>query len=163
MAVELKKQESLLAQIHSEMSVGSVVKHREEQLWEAQRIVTQLKRKLRHQPATSSLPIKPVTTTGQTLPEETSSEPQDELRLELALPQPLQEAPPEETEPTATVEPSKEPVDSEILESESPIKACLHVTTIEVGPQEEVTEPAVVSFTMSSIMIILLYYYYLLV
>ena len=34
MAVELKKQESLLAQIHGEMSVGSVAKHREEQLWE---------------------------------------------------------------------------------------------------------------------------------
>ena len=34
MANELKKQESLLAQIHGEMSVGYVVKHREEQLWE---------------------------------------------------------------------------------------------------------------------------------
>lgn len=34
MAIELKKQESLLAQIHSEMSVGTVPKHREEQLWE---------------------------------------------------------------------------------------------------------------------------------
>lgn len=36
MAVELKKQESLLAQIHGEMNVGSVAKHREEQLWEVQ-------------------------------------------------------------------------------------------------------------------------------
>lgn len=34
MEKELKKQESLLAQIHGEMSVGSVAKHREEQLWE---------------------------------------------------------------------------------------------------------------------------------
>lgn len=34
MARELKKQESLLAQIHGEMNVGSVAKHREEQLWE---------------------------------------------------------------------------------------------------------------------------------
>lgn len=73
MAIELEKQESLLAQIHEEMSVGTVAKHREEQLWEvtlllsfssfefsmnflsaqAQRIVTQLKRQLKQSaPAT---------------------------------------------------------------------------------------------------------------
>lgn len=45
--VELSKQESLLAQIHSEMNAGFVSKKREEQLWEVQRIITQLKRKLR--------------------------------------------------------------------------------------------------------------------
>uniref|UniRef100_A0A182NSE6 Rho-GAP domain-containing protein n=1 Tax=Anopheles dirus TaxID=7168 RepID=A0A182NSE6_9DIPT len=45
--VELKKQESLLAQIHAEMNAGFVTKKREEQLWEVQRIITQLKRKLR--------------------------------------------------------------------------------------------------------------------
>ncbi|XP_077286341.1 ral interacting protein isoform X2 [Arctopsyche grandis] len=44
---ELRKQESLLSQIHAEMHAGSVCKKREEQLWEGQRIVTQLKRKLR--------------------------------------------------------------------------------------------------------------------
>ena len=52
-AVELAKQESLLAQIHGEMCSsrgGAVAKHRQEQLWEAQRIVTQLKRQLRLQP-----------------------------------------------------------------------------------------------------------------
>merc|ERR1712071_285200 len=72
MAVELRKQESLLAQIHSEMSFGSVVKHREEQLWEAQHIVTQLKRKLRHQPVTASLPVK-AEKVVQTLPEDAPS------------------------------------------------------------------------------------------
>lgn len=40
---ELKKQESLLSQIHSEMNAGFVSKKREEQLWEVQRIITQLK------------------------------------------------------------------------------------------------------------------------
>lgn len=40
---ELRKQESLLSQIHAEMHAGSVCKKREEQLWEGQRIVTQLK------------------------------------------------------------------------------------------------------------------------
>ncbi|XP_049538172.1 ralA-binding protein 1 isoform X1 [Anopheles darlingi] len=44
---ELGKQESLLAQIHAEMNAGFVTKKREEQLWEVQRIITQLKRKLR--------------------------------------------------------------------------------------------------------------------
>uniref|UniRef100_A0A1A9X219 Rho-GAP domain-containing protein n=1 Tax=Glossina brevipalpis TaxID=37001 RepID=A0A1A9X219_9MUSC len=45
--IELRKQESLLNQIHSEMNAGFVSKKREEQLWEVQRIITQLKRKLR--------------------------------------------------------------------------------------------------------------------
>uniref|UniRef100_A0A8D8TNB9 RalA-binding protein 1 n=1 Tax=Cacopsylla melanoneura TaxID=428564 RepID=A0A8D8TNB9_9HEMI len=44
---ELKKQESLLSQLHAEMNAGFVSKQREEQLWEVQRIITQLKRKLR--------------------------------------------------------------------------------------------------------------------
>uniref|UniRef100_A0A182SUV1 Rho-GAP domain-containing protein n=1 Tax=Anopheles maculatus TaxID=74869 RepID=A0A182SUV1_9DIPT len=46
-SIELRKQESLLAQIHAEMNAGFVTKKREEQLWEVQRIITQLKRKLR--------------------------------------------------------------------------------------------------------------------
>ncbi|XP_017870683.1 PREDICTED: ralA-binding protein 1 [Drosophila arizonae] len=44
---ELRKQDSLLTQIHSEMNAGFITKKREEQLWEVQRIITQLKRKLR--------------------------------------------------------------------------------------------------------------------
>uniref|UniRef100_A0A0V0G7A6 Putative ral-gtpase effector rlip76 n=1 Tax=Triatoma dimidiata TaxID=72491 RepID=A0A0V0G7A6_TRIDM len=46
-AVELAKQESLLSQLHKEMNQGLVSKGREEQLWGVQRIITQLKRKLR--------------------------------------------------------------------------------------------------------------------
>lgn len=42
-ARELKKQDSLLNQIHAEMNAGFVSKKREEQLWEVQRIITQLK------------------------------------------------------------------------------------------------------------------------
>lgn len=41
--LELQKQESLLAQIHSEMNAGFVSTKREEQLWEVQRLITQLK------------------------------------------------------------------------------------------------------------------------
>ncbi|KAI5740283.1 hypothetical protein M8J76_002397 [Diaphorina citri] len=44
---ELKKQDSLLSQLHAEMNAGFVSKQREEQLWEVQRMITQLKRKLR--------------------------------------------------------------------------------------------------------------------
>ena len=44
----MRKQESLLAELHREISSGLVVSRaREEQLWEQQRIVTQLKRNLR--------------------------------------------------------------------------------------------------------------------
>ena len=45
---EMKKQESLLEDLHKEISLGVASKATEEQLWEQQRIVTQLKRKLRH-------------------------------------------------------------------------------------------------------------------
>lgn len=45
---ELVKQESLLAQIHSEMNAGFISKSREELLWEVQRIITQLKRKIKN-------------------------------------------------------------------------------------------------------------------
>ncbi|XP_078033529.1 ral interacting protein isoform X2 [Augochlora pura] len=44
-AAELSKQESLLSQIHMQMNAGFVTKSREEQLWEVQRVITQLKRK----------------------------------------------------------------------------------------------------------------------
>lgn len=43
MELELKKQESLLSQIHAEMNAGFISKTREELLWEVQRIITQLK------------------------------------------------------------------------------------------------------------------------
>lgn len=40
---ELMKQESLLSQLHTEMNAGFRSQHREELLWEVQRIITQLK------------------------------------------------------------------------------------------------------------------------
>lgn len=47
-SIELRKQESLLLQIHAEMNAGFISKKREEQLWEVQRIITQLKRKMKN-------------------------------------------------------------------------------------------------------------------
>ena len=40
---EIEKQESLLSQLHQQLKSGSITQRREEQLWEAQRILTQLK------------------------------------------------------------------------------------------------------------------------
>ncbi|XP_050739900.1 ralA-binding protein 1-A-like isoform X2 [Eriocheir sinensis] len=45
--VEMMKQESLLAHLHTQVTAGQVSRSKEERLWEAQRIVTLLKRKLR--------------------------------------------------------------------------------------------------------------------
>ncbi len=44
---EIRKQESLLSDLHLQISSGAATKKVEEQVWEQQRIVTQLKRKLR--------------------------------------------------------------------------------------------------------------------
>lgn len=40
---EMKKQESLLSDLHLQISSGAASKKTEEQIWEQQRIVTQLK------------------------------------------------------------------------------------------------------------------------
>ncbi|XP_052236244.1 ralA-binding protein 1-like isoform X1 [Dreissena polymorpha] len=44
---ELNKQESLLAQLHAELASGTASTEKEEQIWEVQRICTQLKRKIK--------------------------------------------------------------------------------------------------------------------
>ncbi|XP_069186767.1 ralA-binding protein 1 isoform X2 [Procambarus clarkii] len=46
-AEEMMKQESLLGNLHAQVAKGNVSRRKEERLWEAQRIVTLLKRKLR--------------------------------------------------------------------------------------------------------------------
>lgn len=46
MEEELQKQESLLNALHAEINAGSTDQEKEELLWEVQRIVTQLKRKV---------------------------------------------------------------------------------------------------------------------
>ncbi|KAJ2954837.1 hypothetical protein O0L34_g3151 [Tuta absoluta] len=63
-SAELRKQESLLSQVHAEMHAGFITPQRDQQLWEAQRIVTQLKRKLRSvqksvEPNNTTLPQQP--------------------------------------------------------------------------------------------------------
>ncbi|KAJ8923836.1 hypothetical protein NQ315_010418 [Exocentrus adspersus] len=58
MEIELKKQESLLTQIHKEMNYGCISKEREELLWEVQRIITQLKRELKRSQKDKDAPDK---------------------------------------------------------------------------------------------------------
>ena len=47
---EISKQESLLNDLHGKISSGAASKKVEEQIWEQQRIVTQLKVRLKVQP-----------------------------------------------------------------------------------------------------------------
>ena len=44
---EIRKQESLLVELHLQISSGAASKKTEEQIWEQQRIVTQLKVRLK--------------------------------------------------------------------------------------------------------------------
>ncbi|CAG0882299.1 unnamed protein product [Cyprideis torosa] len=85
---EIRKQESLLNQLHAELNAGRVNRRKEEQLWEVQRILTQLKRQVR-------LSLKSLTSVGtdgtqQThsqspLPSHRESQPEDEFRMDLSL------------------------------------------------------------------------------
>merc|ERR1712130_106777 len=58
---ELHKQESLLNQLHEDLMKGKD-EHKEEQLWEVQRVVTQLKRKLKLAKKNASQQNKPKST-----------------------------------------------------------------------------------------------------
>ena len=55
---EISKQESLLSDLHLEISSGAASKRTEDSIWEQQRIMTQLKRKLRTAAKESSAPAK---------------------------------------------------------------------------------------------------------
>lgn len=67
---ELRKQESLLTQIHKEMNVGCISKPREELLWEVQRIITQLKRKLKNANKSKEVVTEKSETVVYDIPEE---------------------------------------------------------------------------------------------
>ncbi|KAK4008868.1 hypothetical protein OUZ56_013994 [Daphnia magna] len=146
MTIELKKQESLLAQIHCEMSVGSVAKHREEQLWEAQRIVTQLKRQLKLQAPTSTAPATAMVqnTVSETvkptaLPDVGPSGHDVELRLELALPVKVLPEPSDQLPDPGVTNPELE-IDKDIVEQDQEVSkgqpSCVEVVA------ESIQEPS---------------------
>ncbi|KAK3094980.1 hypothetical protein FSP39_008678 [Pinctada imbricata] len=93
MEEELQKQESLLNALHSELNTGVKDEEKEEQLWEVQRIITQLKRKIK-------LAKKAMETAEKKRKEKEESRPatvteeDEELKLDLRTMPVKQHAPP---------------------------------------------------------------------
>ncbi|KAJ8709118.1 hypothetical protein PYW07_008944 [Mythimna separata] len=119
-SLELRKQESLLNQIHAEMHAGFITPARDQQLWEAQRIVTQLKRKLRSvqksvepsnslQPQHASLDEKPESKPEEEPARRNSQPSQPSQPMQVTE---LQLTPQETTEVKTPNEPFQEPKES---------------------------------------------------
>ncbi|XP_048748705.1 ralA-binding protein 1-like isoform X2 [Ostrea edulis] len=88
MQEELQKQESLLNALHAEINAGSTDQDKEEQLWEVQRIVTQLKRKIKQiQKGTAERKMK-----EESRPPTVTED--EELKLDLQVPVKQQAPPP---------------------------------------------------------------------
>ncbi|XP_061191095.1 ralA-binding protein 1-like [Saccostrea echinata] len=88
MQEELQKQESLLNALHAEINAGSTDQEKEEQLWEVQRIVTQLKRKIKQaQKQATERKLK-----DESIPPTVTEE--EELKLDLQVPVKQQAPPP---------------------------------------------------------------------
>ncbi|XP_046971822.1 ralA-binding protein 1 isoform X2 [Vanessa cardui] len=110
---ELRKQESLLNQIHAEMHAGFITNARDQQLWEAQRIVTQLKRKLRSvqksvEPNTAPVQQASVDEKQEDEPTRRNSQPSEAVvtETEIKTPQTLSEPFPETKESPNTSDPT---------------------------------------------------------
>jgi len=122
-AVEMRKQESLLAELHQEISSGvSISKAREEQLWEQQRIVTQLKRNLRSAKTRESTKVA-------TEPEQ-ELDMEEELNFNLQTPAPLEIPSTKEQENLPSKGLTSSPEDSSQLE---------HKVTVQIHREMEVT------------------------
>ncbi|XP_049886118.1 ralA-binding protein 1 isoform X2 [Pectinophora gossypiella] len=100
-STELRKQESLLSQIHAEMHAGFITEARDHQLWEAQRIVTQLKRKLRS--------VQKSVEPSNALPQQPSVDdkpPEEERKRRPSQPEDTPPAAPPQPEPEEATPPS---------------------------------------------------------
>lgn len=99
---ELSQQEQVLSEIHAELNAGLRDPQKEEQLWEVQRVVTQLKRKLRVLRQVKKVPAEPPART----------DPIDEIDTRLRLPPAVAEPPPQlpsaSTVPAAATQPPAE-------------------------------------------------------
>nr|XP_022311939.1 ralA-binding protein 1-like [Crassostrea virginica] len=91
MEEELQKQESLLNALHAEINAGCTDEEKEEQLWEVQRVVTQLKRKIKQKQKEAnerkSIELRPPTVSEE-----------EELKLDLQVPVKQQAPPPPQQE-----------------------------------------------------------------
>ncbi|XP_017008156.2 ralA-binding protein 1 [Drosophila takahashii] len=104
---ELRKQDSLLNQIHSEMNAGFITKKREEQLWEVQRIITQLKRKLRTFEKKQEKSVEELDTSSSAAPTVVSEDTTDSKPTVVPVASTSSSIPVEE--PTTEERPSKDP------------------------------------------------------
>ncbi|XP_052802767.1 ralA-binding protein 1-like isoform X2 [Mya arenaria] len=84
LAEELSKQESLLDQLHAELAAGTGDPEKEEQIWEVQRVCTQLKRKIKNaQKGQDTLEKRKRERDEQSKRDTVVEEGEEELKLEL--------------------------------------------------------------------------------
>ncbi|KAH6931184.1 hypothetical protein HPB50_022718 [Hyalomma asiaticum] len=133
---ELSQQEQVLSEIHAELNAGLRDPQKEEQLWEVQRVVTQLKRKLRVLRQVKKVPV-----------EATRADSIEKIDTRLRLPvaaEPSVPQPPPVAAATPVVAPPPppaEPAPTKDLSSEQP-----KVTTVSVpNSQVQATEAPAVS------------------
>ncbi|XP_050034799.1 ralA-binding protein 1 isoform X1 [Dermacentor andersoni] len=112
---ELSQQEQVLSEIHAELNAGLRDPQKEEQLWEVQRVVTQLKRKLRVLRQVKKVPVEPTRT-------DSIEKIDTRLRLPAAAEPPALPQPPPETVVTPVVAPPPpaEPAPAKDSSSEQP-------------------------------------------
>ena len=166
---EMKKQESLLEDLHKEISLGVASKATEEQLWEQQRIVTQLKRKLRlakssqkgedskpeqdeemnfslQKPLNSSLTesekkVEP--TTKENVPVNVSTEKNSKPDLKDTLSSPEDKEESKEHRVTVQIHRTENLDLEKIHQSENPDQEQGHVTVIKLTEKEKDTSPKI--------------------
>lgn len=131
MEEELHKQESLLNALHAEINAGSTDQEKEELLWEVQRIVTQLKRKIK-QKQKETTEKKP---TRESRPPTLAEE--EELKLDLQVPvkqhapPPPQQAPITQQEAPPTAETASQDVaDTQVIPQGPEVKIKESVETV---------------------------------
>lgn len=124
---ELSQQEQVLSEIHAELNAGLRDPQKEEQLWEVQRVVTQLKRKLRVLRQVKKVPV-----------EATRTDSIEKIDTRLRLPaaaEPTPPQPPPEAVVTPVVAP---PPPAEPAPAKDPSSEQLKATTAKSAPSSQV-------------------------
>ncbi|XP_077483243.1 ral interacting protein isoform X1 [Amblyomma americanum] len=131
---ELSQQEQVLSEIHAELNAGLRDPQKEEQLWEVQRVVTQLKRKLRVLRQVKKVPVEATRA-------DSIEKIDTRLRQPAAVDPPPPQPPPETAAPVITAPPLSEPAPAKDLLNEQPKTTVTPAAPSQVQNQE----PSVVS------------------
>ncbi|KAK8781850.1 hypothetical protein V5799_016812 [Amblyomma americanum] len=131
---ELSQQEQVLSEIHAELNAGLRDPQKEEQLWEVQRVVTQLKRKLRVLRQVKKVPVEATRA-------DSIEKIDTRLRQPAAVEPPPPQPPPETAAPVITAPPLSEPAPAKDLLNEQPKTTVTPAAPSQVQNQE----PSVVS------------------